>query len=124
MVMTLRLCFGFLVALGLCALCAPPLVAQAPVRDDSFGEEIQVNVVNLEVFVSTKNGKPVEGLQAGDFTVTEDGKPVKITNFYTEKHGPAAQKAQTAAQGSAAGSAKPAAERPQDQRLRLVVFVD
>ena len=116
-----RLCFGFLVALGLCALHALPLAAQAPVRDDSFGEEIQVNVVNLDVFVSSKDGKPIEGLQAGDFTVTEDGKPVKITNFYTEKRGPVAP---ATAQGPAAGGAKAAAERPQDQRLRLVVFVD
>jgi len=115
--MSRRPCFGSIVAFGLLALCALPLVAQAPVRDDSFGEEIQVNVVNLDVFVSDKAGKPIEGLQAGDFTVTEDGKPVKITNFYTEKRGPATPAA-------AAGVAKAAAERPQDQRLRLVVFVD
>ncbi len=108
--------FGFLVVLGFRALCALPLAAQPPVRDDSFGEEIQVNVVNLEVFVSDKQGRPVEGLQAGDFTVTEDGKPVKISNFYTEKRGPASP--------AAVAGAKPAAERPQDQRLRLVVFVD
>src|SRR6266496_177631 len=88
-VMTRRSCFGSFSALGLFALCALPLAAQAPVRDDSFGEEIQVNVVNLDVFVSDKQGKPVAGLQAGDFTVTEDGKPVKITNFYTEKRGSA-----------------------------------
>jgi VWFA-related protein len=103
--------------LGLFALSALPLAAQAPVRDDSFGEEIQVNVVNLDVFVSAKDGKPIEGLQAGDFTVTEDGKPVKITNFYTEKRQPAATS------GGAAGE-KATAERPQDQRLRLVVFLD
>jgi VWFA-related protein len=115
--MSRRPCFGSIVAFGLLALCALPLFAQAPVRDDSFGEEIQVNVVNLDVFVSGKDGKPVEGLQVGDFTVTEDGKPVKITNFYTEKRGPATPT--TAAEGT-----KAAAERPQDQRLRLVVFVD
>jgi len=113
--MTRRPCFGSLTAFGLSALCALPLAAQAPVRDDSFGEEIRVNVVNLDVFVSGKDGKPVEGLQAQDFTVTEDGKPVKITNFYTEKRGPAPV---------ATGDGKAAVERPQDQRLRLVVFVD
>jgi VWFA-related protein len=105
--------FGSLVALGLFAFSAFPLAAQTPVRDDSFGEEIQVNVVNLDVFVSGKDGKPIEGLQPTDFTVTEDGKPVKITNFYMERRQPAAD-----------GSAKAAAERPQDQRLRLVVFLD
>jgi VWFA-related protein len=119
--MSRRLCIGSLMAFGFSAFSAFPLLAQAPVRDDSFGEEIQVNVVNLDVFVSDKQGKPLEGLRAEDFTVTEDGKPVKITNFYTEKRGPAVQ---TTAKGSAAGGAKTAAERPQDQRLRLVVFVD
>lgn len=115
--MSRRPCFGSIVAFGLLAFGSLPLFAQAPVRDDSFGEEIQVNVVNLDVFVSDKAGKPIEGLQAGDFTVTEDGKPVKITNFYTEKRGPATPAAD-------AGGSKAAAERPQDQRLRLVVFVD
>ncbi|HEV7508192.1 MAG TPA: VWA domain-containing protein [Thermoanaerobaculia bacterium] len=112
--MSRRPCSGSLMVLGFFAFSALPLAAQAPVRDDSFGEEIQVNVVNLDVFVNAKDGKPVEGLQAGDFTVTEDGKPVKITNFYTEKRG-------TAAPGT---GGKATAERPQDQRLRLVVFVD
>ncbi|MFY9823986.1 MAG: VWA domain-containing protein [Thermoanaerobaculia bacterium] len=112
--MSRRPYFGVLAAFALFGLNALPLAAQAPIRDDSFGEEIQVNVVNLDVFVSDKKGKPIDGLQAGDFTVTEDGKPVKITNFYTEKRQPSAT----------AGGAKAAAERPQDQRLRLVVFVD
>jgi VWFA-related protein len=114
--MVRRSCSGSLVAFGLLALSALPLVAQAPVRDDSFGEEIQVNVVNLDVFVSDKQGKPIEGLQASDFTITEDGKPVKITNFYMEKRQPATS--------AGAGSGKAAAERPQDQRLRLVIFLD
>jgi hypothetical protein len=101
------------IALGLLLAPSAPLVAQAPIRDDSFGEEIQVNVVNLDVFVSDRQGKPLEGLQAEDFAVTEDGKPVKITNFYTETRDPA----------PAAGG-KAAVERPLDQRLRLVVFLD
>src|SRR4051812_47118119 len=98
------------VALGCLSLCAFPLLAQEPAVDDSFGEEIQVNVVNLDVFVSNRQGKPIEGLKAEDFEVTEDGKPVKISNFYTEKR--------------TAEPAEKTAERPQDQRLRLVVFMD
>ncbi|HEX4965610.1 MAG TPA: VWA domain-containing protein [Thermoanaerobaculia bacterium] len=117
---------GFAAALfGLAALSGAPLFAQAQAPtpppaetpENSFGEEIQVNVVNLDVFVSDKQGKPVEGLKAGDFTVLEDGKPVKVTNFYTEKREPA--KAEAAAEGG-----KAPAERPLDQRLRLVIFVD
>ena len=99
--------------LGLLALSAGSVLAQAPAGEDSFGEAIRVNVVNLDVFVSDRQGKPVVGLKAEDFAVTEDGKPVKITNFYTERREPAA-----------AAGGKAAAERPPDQRLRLVVFLD
>ncbi|MEA2605164.1 MAG: hypothetical protein QOF89_6156 [Acidobacteriota bacterium] len=99
------------VALGCLSLSVVPLRAQEPAPDDSFGEEIQVNVVNLDVFVSDRQGKPLEGLKVEDFEVTEDGRPVKITNFFTEKR-------------QAAAPADKAAERPQDQRLRLVLFVD
>ncbi|MBW8875479.1 MAG: VWA domain-containing protein [Acidobacteria bacterium] len=100
-------------AVLLLALSVGSLLAQAPAAEDSFGEAIQVNVVNLDVFVSDRQGKPAVGLKAEDFAVTEDGKPVKITNFYTEKREPAA-----------AAGGKAAAERPPDQRLRLVVFLD
>ena len=99
------------VALGCLSLTAFPLLAQEPATDESFGEEIEVSVVNLDVFVVDKQGKPLEGLKAEDFEVTEDGRPVKITNFYTEKR-----------DGAPAAAEKD--DRPQDQRLRLVVFID
>jgi VWFA-related protein len=87
-----------------------PARAQAPV-EEPFSEEIEVSVVNLDVFVADKQGKPLEGLKAEDFEVTEDGRPVKISNFYTEKR-----------DGAPAAAGKD--DRPQDQRLRLVVFID
>src|SRR6185295_3080724 len=49
-----------------------------------------------------------------DFEVYEDGKPVEIANFYAESR----TEAPVAAEGKAP------ADRPQDQRLRLVVFAD
>ena len=105
---TLRVAFGALLTLAL------PLPAQQdPVPGESFGEAIDVSVVNLDVFVTSKKGKPVEGLTAEDFEVLEDGKPVKISNFYAEK-----------GMGAAPAEAGTPAERPADQRLRLVIFVD
>ena len=105
---TLRVAFGALLTLAL------PLTAQQdPVPGESFGEAIDISVVNLDVFVTSKKGKPVEGLTAEDFEVFEDGKPVKISNFYAEK-----------GIGAAPAEAGTPAERPADQRLRLVVFVD
>src|SRR5829696_7460133 len=85
-----------------------PLAAQTEIAEETFTDQIEVSLVNLEVVVTDKKGKSVAGLQREDFQVLEDGKPVEITNFYAET-------------ASAPGSAEP---RSLDQRLSLVVFVD
>lgn len=44
-------------------------------------------LVLLDVVVTDKSGKPVAGLNKEDFTVFEDGRPQRISNFETpEKH--------------------------------------
>ncbi|MEA2560257.1 MAG: hypothetical protein QOH06_1761 [Acidobacteriota bacterium] len=85
-------------------------MAQTEIAEETFTDQIEVSLVNLEVVVTDKKGKSVAGLQREDFQVLEDGKPVEITNFYAE----------TAGSGPA-GSEGP---RSVDQRLSLVVFVD
>ncbi len=86
--------------------------AQAP--EESFADEIEVSLVNLEVVVTDKKGKPMAGLTREDFEVYEDGKLVEVTNFYSES-GPA---------GSNGTAGSKAETRPIDQRLNLVIFVD
>jgi VWFA-related protein len=78
-------------------------------------------VVDLDVFVTDKAGKPVTGLRKEDFTVLEDGKPVEVSNFFAE-NGRASAAASAA--GARIPSATAAAPGPTDQRLRLVVFID
>jgi VWFA-related protein len=95
--------------------------AGKPPAAETFGEAIDVSVVNLDVFVTDKKGQPLTGLRQEDFEVREDGKPVSISNFYAESRGTAA--APATAQ-TAAAVAPTAAERPVAQRLRLVVYVD
>ncbi len=85
-------------------------MAQTEIAEETFTDEIEVSLVNLEVVVTDKKGKSVPGLRREDFQVLEDGKPVEITNFYAET-------------GPAPGSG-PAEPRSVDQRLSLVVFVD
>jgi VWFA-related protein len=46
-----------------------------------FGEEIQVNLIELPVTVVDKTGAVVAGLEQQDFTVLEQGKPQKIATF-------------------------------------------
>lgn len=43
--------------------------------------EITTQLVVVNVSAKDKNGNPIEGLKASDFTVTEDGKPQQIKTF-------------------------------------------
>ncbi len=97
-----------------------------------FFETVEVNVVNVEVYVSDKKGNPVTGLTPADFEVFEDGEPVEITNFYTAADDAggagAAPKAVAAVDSEPASPPPPAPRRrsrtPEDQRLKLLIFVD
>ena len=87
---------------------------------------MRVNVVNVEAFVTDRQGRPVTDLTAADFEVEEDGQPVTLTNFF------AGRKPEAAPAGVAPATEPPPAqpgrtEGPQldeEQRLNLVVFVD
>ncbi len=89
--------FGILAALG------GPALAQAPVEMPRVTGSAELSLVNLDVVVTGKDGKPVEGLTAADFTVLHGKKPVTITNFREEK--PAV----------AASAVSPAAETPRKE---------
>jgi VWFA-related protein len=69
----------------LLAVSAPALAAPTapPAAPQIFGEAVEVNVVNVEVHVTDKNGNRVTDLRKGDFELLEDGKPVEISNFET-----------------------------------------
>jgi len=117
-----RTAAGF--ALGLLLAPVPPLPAQETSADESFSETIEVSVVNLDVYVTDKKGKPLTGLRREDFEVYEDGKPVEISNFSAESGGTGAAPAASAPSPIPAPPGSAAVSSPEDQRLRLVVFVD
>ena len=64
---------SLLVSLGLIAQDQPASV---------YFEQVEVNVVNLEVFVTDANGHRVAGLTRDDFEIYQDGEQVEITNFF------------------------------------------
>ncbi len=103
----------------------------APAQDESFAEIVNVSVVNVDVYVTDKKGNRINDLKREDFEVFEDKRPVAITNFYAVKDG----KAVTPQPAPAPTTDKPAApplpfqdlnevKTPEDQRLRLVVYID
>jgi len=104
--------------------------APSPGGEGSFIESVDVTVVNVEVYVTDKKGNRVNGLTRDDFDLFEDGKPVKITNFYAVEGGrPTA--GFTPQQPEETLPGQPPPERkggpppvPEDQRLRLIVYLD
>ncbi len=97
---------------------------------DIFGDVIDVNVVNVEVVVTDKKGVPITGLTIEDFELLEDGRPMKITNFYAVEKG-RTQGDEEPSDGPP-GPPRQNLGRPQltpigvpeDQRLSLIIFLD
>lgn len=111
----------FLALVAFSGLGARPGFAQAPAGDGqaTFGESIDVRVLNVEAVVTGKDGNRVRGLSAGDFRLIVDGKPVAV-EFFTEISDGAALGPE--------GEAAPAGEAPSAARgpvpTRYLVFID
>jgi len=65
-----------------------PTVTSAQDSDlqvDLFSQSVEVRVVNVDVHVTDKKGRPVTGLTQDDFVLTEDGQPAAISYFYSSQ---------------------------------------
>lgn len=103
---------------------------------DQFVDIVNVSVVNVDVYVTDKQGKPVTNLKKEDFQILENGRPVEITNFYAVNEGRSIvvdeEEAAQAPAGPVASAPAPsvppqaaqAPSTPSDQRLRLVIYID
>jgi VWFA-related protein len=107
---------------------APPAAAQDDPGADApevFLESVDVEVVNVEVRVSDRRGRPITGLTKDDFRLFEDGRPVEITYFAEVDESRAAASAPESP--SVAESPAPGTERPPvslaDSRY-FVIFLD
>ena len=140
-----RTALGILLCLGwFCLAPAPASPAQAPEAtraadtadaaeaadaaengDGTFIDRVDVNVVNVEVFVTDKKGRAITGLTKEDFELTVDGQNLPVSNLYAqEDNRPVYRAAPEATAEEPAATAPAPQEVPQEQRLRLVVFVD
>ena len=104
---------------------------ETPPRDEDFGVIVNVSVVNVDVYVTDKKGNRVNDLKREDFEVFEDKHPVAVTNFYAVKDGRAVTPQPAPAPTTGAQAAPPLpyqdlneVKTPEDQRLRLVVYID
>jgi len=92
-----------------------------------FFDVTNINVVNIEVYVSDRKGNPVTDLRREDFEVYENGRATPVTNFYTVAEGvPQGQEQVNTLPEATEGRAQPT--RPptvrEDQRLHLIIYVD
>ncbi len=117
--------------LGVAGRSQPP--APGATADLPFLDTVNVNVVNVEVFVTDRQGDPVTNLTVEDFELFEDGQPVKITNFYAVEDGAPAAEAEPAVETPGETLAAPRLEPPlpamqqpvpEEQRLYLIVYFD
>ncbi len=112
-------------AVSVLMLAGAAALAAQTAPDTEFGERVDVNLVNVEVYVTDKGGHPVSGLQRGDFTLLEDGKPMSITNFAAMDRSatqPAVRPTAPTAAISATIGTPGAAGAPDP--LHLVLFID
>jgi VWFA-related protein len=86
------------------------------------GFKAQVTVVEVDVVVIDKSGRPVQGLRQEDFSISEDGSPVEIATFSAIDVPDARPPVVPAPDRS--GSAFASNEQADDGRLMLIVLDD
>lgn len=89
-----------------------------------FRDTTDVSVVNVDVVVTDRDGRPVSGLGREDFELLLDGAAVAISNFYAVEGGQVLRA--TPAEAPAAEAAAPEEPEAQEEerRLYLGVFID
>lgn len=97
--------------------------------DEFFIDELDVNVVNVEVYVTDRKGNRITGLTKDDFELTVDKKPMSITNFYAVEGGVPNAEAVPTIERPGVEPAEPARPDaaplpPDEQKLYLIVYVD
>jgi VWFA-related protein len=86
-------------------------------------DKIDVRVINIDVVVTDRKGKRITGLTKDDFLLYENGVPKPVSNFYEVE----AEKKEAPAPGATAPakpSAQAIAEMPENQRRRLIFYID
>ena len=94
---------------------------QAPPPKPGF--KSSVTVVEVDIVVTDKSGRPVRGLRREDFEIAEDGSPVEIATF-SAVDVPEAPRDSIIPPPDRSGSAIASNDQAQDGRLILIVLDD
>lgn len=119
-------------ALQWAALAVLGLAASAPAQEGAPAEDffavIDVEVINIDVWVTDADGRPVEGLRQEDFVVTRDGAPVDVTNFFAVAGGrpvdPVPRPEPSSEPAPAPSPLEAVAPAPEEHQLWVIVYVD
>ena len=121
------ICRRYAVLLPIVPLLAASVASAQTEADSIFVDRVDVNVVNVEVFVTDEKGRRVTGLEPDDFEIHEDGRAVEISNFYAVAR-VARLSEDLARDRELLRSERPASsarrELPEDQQLNLLVYFD
>ena len=95
-------------------------------QESIYIETVDVNLVNVEVYVTDKKGNPIIGLTRDDFEVLEDKRPVAITNFQAVTEGEISTDAAPIVVAEEGARPRPRTEPklPDDQTLYVVIYID
>lgn len=106
-------------ALLLLLAAATAIAQEKPQEPAFFSETVEVHVVNVDVVVTDKSGKPVPALTKDDFELYANGQKQEISYFIELKDEAAPA---TAPAPAGAPAPAPAAAPPQDSRPRKILF--
>ncbi len=98
-----------------------PSTGQTAASDPLFMESIEVRVIELDVYVTDKDGNPVSGLTRNDFELILDGQETAITNFYAVEGGEVTWGGE---EPPAVPEAQAPPPLPKKQPLNLVIYID
>ncbi|MEM1180855.1 MAG: VWA domain-containing protein, partial [Acidobacteriota bacterium] len=123
------LAVGFILGLALGGLTPWVWAPQAGAKEDqgqslegseteSFGESIDVELVNVDVWVTDRRGEPVRGLDKSAFQVRQNGQPVDVSYF--QDLAPADPPAADGASPDAGGED----DAPRDGGHYLIIYLD
>lgn len=121
--------------IGLVVSLAVSISAGTAVSQESdpggFVEQLDVRVVNVDVYVTDRDGNPVTDLTRDDFSLVVDGRPVEITHFDPVIDTPsnlrgARGRIQAPPDREADRAPDQAPEQPaaEDQQLWILIYID